>query len=372
MNIVDRHIHIDPYDFTVNLNEPVTRFDHNPIINADQVNKVWAPLHRKVVTVHNAGISRYRGEVVMLFRSHLRNGISVIGLARSLNGFGDWKIEPEPAMMPCSENDLFGPGVDPVEQVENEAGGVEDPRISLINGVYYITYSAYHWLLKDRVRVCLATTTDFKTFTRHGPVLDRDMRNVVIFPEKIGGRYVALMRPNDLPDGDHTGGIFKEIRIACSDDILSGKWEVDPDPVMKQEGGPSAFGDKIGPGATPMKTDRGWISIFHGVRSTMDGNPYVLGVALHDPDDPRKVRVSNIPILFPSKADCRIRESGYIHVPQVVFSCGGLVNDDGSVLIYYGGNDTVMNVGVSHVDVLFELCNSYQQDPLTGAPMYGL
>ena len=141
---------------------------------------------------------------------------------------------------------------------------------------------------------------------------------------------------------------------------------------MKQGDGPSTFGDKIGPGAPPIKTKHGWLNIFHGVRSTMDGNPYVLGVALHDLDDPSKVKVSNIPILFPSGADCAVGPGDYIHVPNVVFTCGALRNKDGTIFIYYGGNDTVMNVAFSHEDILAGLCKRYPQDPLTGIPMYNI
>ncbi|MCD4731187.1 MAG: hypothetical protein K8R74_11325 [Bacteroidales bacterium] len=356
--------------FHLSLNEPVHRYEHNPILNTHDVNKVWTDPGQRVVTVHNAGITVFNEDVLMLFRSHLRNGISVIGIAKSKNGINDWIVSEQPVLVPCNENDVFVPRSNIKELIENEAGGVEDPRISKIGETYFITYSAYHGFLKDRVRVSLATTKDFQTFSRHGPVLDKDMRNVVLFPEKIKEQYFALMRPNDKPGKSHTGGTFKEIRLATTNDPFSNNWKVSKDPVMKQEGGPSAFGDKIGPGAPPVKTKHGWLNVFHGVRSTMDGNPYVLGVALHDTDDPSKVKVSNIPILFPSRTDCAVEPGDYIHVPNVVFTCGALRNEDGTIFIYYGGNDTVMNVAFSHEDILAELCNRYPQDPLTGIPMY--
>jgi len=89
-------------------------------------------------------------------------------------------------------------------------------------------------------------------------------------------------------------------------------------------------------------------------------------------DDPRRVRMSSIPVLFPSPADCRTPEDGYVHVPNVVFSCGMLRRPDGMLVIYYAGNDTVLNVGFSHEDVLAELCVRYGQDPLTGRMLYSL
>jgi predicted GH43/DUF377 family glycosyl hydrolase len=141
---------------------------------------------------------------------------------------------------------------------------------------------------------------------------------------------------------------------------------------MRTGTGPSAFSDKLGPGAPPVRTPHGWLNLFHGVRSTMDGNPYVLGVALHDLNDPRRVRMSSIPVLFPSRADCRTPEDAYVHVPHVVFSCGMLRRPDGTLVIYYAGNDTVVNIGFSHEDVLAELCASYGQGPLTGSLLYAL
>ena len=344
---------------TVSLDHPVIRYDGNPILNADLVNAVWTEPHRRVVTVHNAGVAVVGPETVMLFRSHLRSGISVIGLARSRDGLTDWRIEPEPFLRPAADGAF----------AEMEAGGVEDPRINPIDGAYAITYSAYAAHRRNQVRVLLAMTDDFSTLTRCGPLLDADMRNVVLFPERIDGRYVGLFRPNDDLPGDIGGG-YREIRIGYATDLRTGPWTIAAEPVMRTVGSPGAFADKIGPGAPPVKTRHGWLNLFHGVRATMAGHPYVLGVALHDLDRPESVQLSSIPILFPSAADCRVAETDYVHVPNVVFSCAMLRRDDGSVLIYYGGNDTVMNVAVSHEDVLAELCRRYGQDPCSARLLY--
>ena len=355
MKSIERTIQVRDERLTVSLNQPVRRWQGNPVLSPSKVNAVWTAPEMQVITAHNAGVTRFDGKFIMLFRSHLRNGISVIGKARSQDGI-TWKVEKKPAMVPDNKDD---------------AGGVEDPRITKIDDTFYITYSAYHGLEKDRVRVSLATTKDFNRFEKHGSLLDVDMRNVVIFHEKINGKYYALFRPNDHTK-DHTGGIFKQILIGHTGQIENQKWNIDNRPIMQQAGGPSSFGDKIGPGAPPIKTRHGWINIFHGVRSTMDGNPYVLGVALHDCDDLERLKVSNIPILFPSEADCVVSVNEYIHVPHVVFTCGAVRNDDGSIFIYYGGNDTVMNLGVTHEDILAELCNQFPQNPLTGRPEYEL
>ncbi len=353
----------------IDLCNPVIRYKDNPILTSTEVNKIWTDPILQTITVHNAGITEYNGNIIMLFRSHLRNGISVLGIARSKNGLDNWSIDKTPAMLPCIKDDDFAENVDIDELVENEQGGVEDPRITKLNDTYYITYSAYHPTIAHRVRVSLATTKDFKSFKRYGPLLKTDMRNVVIFPKKIKGKYFGLFRPNDHTQ-EQTGGIYKQIKIGSTTNIEEGNWNISKQPIMMQKDGPSSFSDKIGPGAPPIKTKYGWLNIFHGVRSTMDGNPYVLGVALHDLQSPEKVKISNIPILFPSKADCMVTNESYVHVPNVVFSCGALRKDNGDIYIYYGGNDTVMNVAVTHEDILVELCNKYSQDPETGRPLY--
>lgn len=368
---MERIVSITGKSQKIDLFKVVHRYENNPIVTCHDVNKIWDPPHLKVVTVHNAGITQYKDDILMLFRSHLRNGISVLGIARSKDGLSDWRIDPSPAMVPCDSDDEFAEGTDITSLIANEGGGLEDARITQINEHYFITYSAYHGSIQHRVRVSLAVTKDFKTFVRYGPVLETDMRNVVIFPEKIDDNFFALFRPNDSTDG-HTGGIFRQILLGKTADCLSNTWDINPKPIMNQSGLPSFYSDKIGPGAPPIKTKHGWINIFHGVRSTMDGNPYYLGVALHDLKDVSRILVANFPILMPSKADCRVGEEDYIHVPQVVFCCGAIRKDNGEIYIYYAGNDTVMNVGVTHEDILAELCNRYPQDTATGVALYSL
>jgi predicted GH43/DUF377 family glycosyl hydrolase len=367
--MVQREIDVGGALRTVSLNEPAVRYPGNPILVAHQVNAVWTQPHRRVMTVHNAGVAVVGEDTVMLFRSHLRSGVSVIGLARSRDGLTGWRVEPEPFLKPAAPGDLMRPGLDVADVVEMESGGVEDPRINPVDATFAITYSGYAAQARNRVRVGLATTDDFTRVARHGALLDVDMRNVVLFPQRISDRYVGLFRPNDDLRGD-AGGVFREIRIGYAADFRTGPWEIGADPVLRTNGSPSAFADKIGPCAPPVRTRHGWLNLFHGVRATMAGHPYVLGIALHDLEHPESVQMSSIPILFPTGADCRVAETDYVHVPNVVFSCAMLRRDDGSLLIYYGGNDTVMNVAVSHEDVLAALCQRCGQDPRTGRLLY--
>jgi predicted GH43/DUF377 family glycosyl hydrolase len=117
---------------------------------------------------------------------------------------------------------------------------------------------------------------------------------------------------------------------------------------------------KIGPGAPPFKTDKGWLHIYHGVFKTMSGTVYRLGAALHDLDDPANIiGVSDQWILQPEDA---WEVSGY--VPNVVFTCGAVPEDDGTVKIYWGGADTVMCTGTAVIDDLVSVCLSVSRPPL--------
>jgi predicted GH43/DUF377 family glycosyl hydrolase len=109
---------------------------------------------------------------------------------------------------------------------------------------------------------------------------------------------------------------------------------------------------KIGPGVPPIKTIRGWLSIYHGVFPTMDGSVYRLGVALHDLEDPSKIiAVGDEWILQPEEV---YEITGYVH--NVVFTCGAVPEEDGSVKIYWGGADKVMCMGTANLEDLVDHC----------------
>jgi predicted GH43/DUF377 family glycosyl hydrolase len=298
----------------------VKRYERNPILTKDDIPYT-------VATVHNAGVTKYKGKYIMIFRSHKENGRSIIGIAESDDGFR-FIPRSEPFMIPSCE---------PVFQ-DYEEYGVEDPRITFLEGAYYITYSAYS---RHGVRIGLARTTDFQSAERVAFITQADYRNTVIFPEKIRGRYVKLDRP-------HSDISPWSIWISFSPDLRH--WG-DSRVVMKPV---ACHWDemKIGPGAPPIKTDKGWLSIYHGVFPTMDGSVYRLGVALHDLEDPsRIIGVGDSWILQPEDPWELV---GYVH--NVVFTCGAVPEDDGTVKIYWGGADKVMCVGTAVLNELVDLC----------------
>lgn len=304
--------------------ELVTRSASNPILTPDDV-------PYPVATVHNAAAARLDdGRTVLVFRSHLATGRSILGYAESADGMR-FVVRPEPFLTPASDEPF----------ATYERFGVEDPRLTrLDDGWWYLTYSAYS---EHGVRIALARTTDFTSVERIALITDADHRNVVLFPERIGGDYLRLDRP-------HTELTPWSIWLSRSPDLVH--WGRSERLIT-----PATYhwtSAKVGPGAPPIRTDAGWLNIFHGVYPTMAGHVYRLGVALHDLADPSLVAVADPWILEPRDPWER---TGY--VPNVVFSCGAILDDDGqTVRLYWGGADTVMCTGTARVDQLVELCHA--------------
>jgi predicted GH43/DUF377 family glycosyl hydrolase len=183
-------------------------------------------------------------------------------------------------------------------------------------------YTGYGGRFDGDYRICLATSEDLISWQREGVVLDEPNKDASLFPERIRGKYFTFHRR--APD----------IWLASSDDLKT--WS-DHQPIM----GPLADSDwqstKIGLAGPPLKTDQGWVIIYHGV----GGKPrkYSLGIALLDKNDPvRVIKRQTKPILEP-ELDWEING----HVPNVVFSCGQVQMDD-QLYVYYGGADQVIGV----------------------------
>lgn len=298
----------------------IKRYEGNPILTKEDV-------PYPVATVHNAGVVKYGDTYIMLFRSHLMNGRSILGIAESIDGF-KFKVKNKPFMVPATEG-IFS---------EYEEYGVEDPRIVFLEGEYLITYSAYS---RHGVRIGLAKTKDFKSVERFSLITEADYRNVVLFPEKFNGLYVRLDRP-------HSEISPWSVWISYSPDLRYwGESKLIMKPVQYHWDEM-----KIGPGAPPIKTKRGWLNIYHGVFPTMDGSVYRLGVALHDLKDPSKIiAVGDNWILQPEEV---YEITGYVH--NVVFSCAAVPEEDGSLKIYWGGADKVMCVGTADIEELVDEC----------------
>lgn len=305
----------------------VKRYNKNPILTRDDI-------PYPVATVHNAAVTKTDSGYVMLFRSHLNTGRSIIGIADSDDGYA-WTPRHQPFITPTEEEPY----------AEYEEFGVEDPRLCTLDGRHLITYSAYS---RYGVRIHLGETKDFQSFSRVAMISQTDSRNTVLFPEKINGEYIKLDRP-------HSEISPWSIWLSYSPDLIHwGRAQVVMKPV------PYHWDEmKIGPGATPIKTPDGWLHIYHGVFPTMAGAVYRLGVCLHDLEDPTNVQVYEGWILQPESP---YEVSGY--VPNVVFSCAAVPEEDDEVKIYWGGADQVMCVGTASIEELVSLCKTQSRPAL--------
>ena len=231
--------------------------------------------------------------------------ISHLKLARSKDGI-NFEIEETPAIAPANDFETFG---------------IEDPRISFIDGTYHVNYVAVCPL---GVTTCLASTKDFRTFERRGVIFCPENKDVAIFPERIDGKYYALHRPNSPLFGRN------EVWLAESPDLIC--WGNHRHLMGLRQG---LWDEKrIGASAVPFKIEQGWIEIYHGADQD---NRYCLGAVLLDSHEPWKVIArSEKPILEP-QADYEIE--GFFG--NVVFSCG-LLYEDGKLKIYYGVADTAI------------------------------
>ncbi len=214
-------------------------------------------------------------------------------------------------------------------QGEFEEFGVEDPRITCIGDEYWFTYVA---VSRHGPATALASTTDFQTFNRHSVIFPIENKDVVLFPEPIGGEYVALHRP--------LGGTpftQPEIWLARSADMVHwGRHEV-------LLGGVSGWGaDRVGACVPPIRTPDGWLEIYHGSSKPAGDSgvgAYSAAALLLDLDEPHRiVRQSSEPILVP---ETDFEHEGF--VPRVVFPTG-VVDRGDTLLIYYGAADTVSAV----------------------------
>lgn len=242
---------------------------------------------------------RTRGRIYLSSMSHFR-------IAKSKDGI-HFNIDDTPAMKPANLYEMYG---------------IEDPRITFINGRYYINYSAISPVTGVTTR--LASTKDFKKFTRHGVIFTPDNKDVAIFPEKINGKYYALNRPVSAEYD------FRDMWISESPDLVC--WGNHRFLMGAREN----FWDdgRVGCSAVPFLTDEGWLEIYHG--ATKD-NRYCLGAVLLDENEPWKIiSRSKTPIIKPEE-DYEI--NGFFG--NVVFNCGVLVEDD-LLKIYYGAADNYM------------------------------
>ena len=302
--------------------EPFKRSEANPVLTAQS----WPyPVH----SVFNAGAVRLQGgETLLLVRAEDRRGISHLCAARSADGVTDWRIDPEPTLMP-----------DPAHHPE-EVWGLEDARITWIpeRDEYAVAYTCYS---RGGPGVALACTKDFRAFNRLGMVFPPEDKDAAVFPRRFDGRWAMIHRPSSVDRPAH-------VWLSFSPDLTH--WGSS---MVLMEARQGAWWDarKIGLCTPPIETDEGWLMLYHGVRQTAAGSLYRLGAALLDLEDPTNVLLRSDEWMFgPAEQYERMGD-----VPDVVFPCGWTRGDDGDTLnLYYGAADTALCLATASLRELLD------------------
>ncbi len=304
----------------------LTRSPDNPIVTLRD-------LPFRCSDIWNAGVTKVGGRYLLLITIETLEGRHCIYRALSDDG-RHFLVDDEPLL--AGDTEEAGCGCDPgcMNVGGCESIGVRDPRITQIDGTYYIAYVANG---DHGLRVGLARTQDFHTIERIAYATQVDVKNGALFPRTIGGKYLLLCRP------DQGGRIW----LGYSDDLVFwGSQTV----VMAPRGG---YWDstRIGAASPPIEIDEGWLLIYYGEKHTSAGPLVRLGAAVLDRDDPSRVIArSNIPILSPREKYERIGD-----VPNVVFSCGALL-EEGQVNVYYGASDSCICLSSAPLAEILRVC----------------
>jgi beta-1,2-mannobiose phosphorylase / 1,2-beta-oligomannan phosphorylase len=318
------------------MNFRLERHAHNPVMTPDLTSD-W-----ECTNVFNPSVIYHNGLFHMHYRAQGVDWISRIGYAVSSDGL-HWNRLRQPVLGPTDGSD---------------ARGVEDPRVVEIDGVFYMTYTAYgrefhgegqptH--LGGGILPMVARSENLITWERLGPiVVGEDNKDHVLFPRKIGGRYAALHRR------------WPHVWIAYSDDLRTWRNE-EMAPIYGPRSDNWWDATSVGSNGVPIETEHGWLCLNHGYTVEVHGGDnsvspvttitrvYRLGVILLDLDDPTQViHRPKEPIFWPEEI-WELRGD----VPNVVFNNASPVVD-GTVYAYYGGADHVIGLATCKLADLVE------------------
>jgi len=323
----------------------ISRYENNPVLTASQV-------PYDATLVFNAGVIKFDGKYVMVFRNDYNwicrgsfEGTN-IGICFSDDGI-HWQVDPKPCFDVKDEALMARFGL-PAGEIKR----CYDPRLTVIEDEVYMTFAVD---TKHGLRGGIAKTLDFKEWDILSLTVP-DNRNMVLFPEKIGGKYVRLERP--MPVYSRGRDRFDMWMSESPDMIYWGRSTL----VAAVEDF-NYTNDKVGPGAPPVKTDKGWLVFTHGVDLDPERGKngwedtwkkrYCAGMVLLDLEDPSKViGVYRDPLLAPET----VYEVDEGFRTNVIFPTAAILEDDGTVKIYYGAADTVIALATANVNELVELC----------------
>lgn len=311
------------------IRQQVKRYDKNPILGPIAEHP-WESSH-----VLNPAAIELEGDIYILYRAVGPENTSVVGLARSTDGFNIVERLPEPIYWPRADYEIKHGG-------PTDNSGCEDARIVRIADRLHITYTAYDSVSNPKVATSSISVKDFLARNWDAWTMPEiispegiDDKDAAIFPEQKNGEYMVLHRINGHICADYVDSLdFHGHTLDRCIQILG------PRPGMWDS-------LKVGIAGPPIKTPKGWLLFYHAVTANHE---YCLGAALLDLNDHTVViGRSVLPLMSPVE---KWENEGWI--PRVVFPCGQIVRD-GQVYLYYGGADHV--VGVATID-LMDLTNS--------------
>lgn len=295
----------------------LTRHPANPVLRPEPASP-WEALN-----VFNPSVVIHNGLWHMHYRAQGVDYVSRIGYAVSPDGV-TWNRLREPVLSPAGDA---------------EARGVEDPRVTELEGRFYMAYTAYGrggphpvtGTVPTNITPMYAVSDDLITWQRLEPVVvGEDNKDHALFPERVGGRFVTFHRRPP------------SIWLGFSDDMLA--WD---DHVEILRPRPGLWdGKRVGAGGSPIHTDHGWLVLYHGYD---DSHTYCMGTALLDLEDPRKVLKRPRASILEPQETWEIRGD----VPYVVFGCANPVKD-GIVHLYYGGADRVIGLATAPLAELLD------------------
>jgi len=323
------------------------RYDLNPQTNPFLMERLG------INAAFNPGAIELDGKILLVCRVEGSDRKSFFAVAQSPNGIDHFRFWAEPIMLP--------------ETAEPDTNVYDMRLVKHADGWIYGLFCTERKdpnappgdLSSAIAQGGMARTTDLKTWERLPDLKTRSpqQRNVVLHPEFIDGQYAFYTRPqDDFIQAGSGGGIGWGLSKSMNPAVIDEERTIEPRQyhTLKEA--------KNGEGPAPIKTDRGWLHLAHGVRNTAAGLRYVLYLYLSDLNEPWKVTHRPAGYFLAPAGDERVGD-----VSNVAFSNGWVARADGSVFIYYASSDTRTHVATSTVDRLLDYAVNTPEDGLRSA-----
>jgi len=335
---------------------PVLTAKHTPLFwryDLDEGTNPYLMERFGINAVFNSTAIKWKKKYLLIARVEGADRKSFFAVAESPNGIDNFKFWDRPLSIP--ENESPDVNVYDMRVVQHEDGW--------IYGIFCTERRDQHALEADQsaaIAQCgIARTKDFLNWERLGDLKTSSpqQRNVVLHPEFVNGKYAFYTRPQDgFIDTGNGGGIG----FGLSGSIECAK--IDEEIVIDQKQYHTVYEAKNGLGPTPIRTEKGWLHLAHGVRNTAAGLRYVLYMFMTDLVDPSKVIYRPGGYFMAPEGEERMGD-----VSNVLFSNGWIAEDDGTVFIYYASSDTRQHVAVSTIDRLLDYVTNTAEDGLRSA-----